>query len=458
MSFKCIIYYIFPFIAIPFLLSGQDSSFSEPTNESVSLKSENNPALSDNETTNEEQKVTTEEITKNDEKDNEKAENTGIIVEEDDEKFIIDEEEESLIVEEEDNIITEEEPLPSEDKMSPAKTVVTDKDSVPTEKSIGVQKKSTSVSKETEAAKEVTEKKPEIMQPAKIEKTQSIDFAKNLKEYRSPKKAMFLSLLLPGLGQIYSKKYTKAALFGIVEAALIGFAVKNSIDGKNKKEDARDYADKHFNMDRLLEYYNNLKEYLITEYDDEVADSIIDHYILIGESIEDYHKKYQKDLLDDHDSEERQAFDRDIEMRVFVQGWNDAEPYFDPEEGYNYDSSTYYCSYAPVKDKEDSLMWMLFRIEKGDTLFDPIYGYSKFQHKYIKIVDKSDNYYRTTKNLILIMIANHIVSAIDAFISARAYNKKLLGKKSVWQHINLDHGIVFTNNGIKSRFGFRVKF
>ena len=52
--------------------------------------------------------------------------------------------------------------------------------------------------------------------PAKIEDARAINFARNLKEYRSPKLAMLMSLVLPGSGQVYAKSNLWAAGFGAI--------------------------------------------------------------------------------------------------------------------------------------------------------------------------------------------------------------------------------------------------
>jgi len=74
------------------------------------------------------------------------------------------------------------------------------------------------------------------------------------------------------------------------------------------------------------------------------------------------------------------------------------------------------------------------------------------------MIRSSTGLYNASKYMIFIILTNHVVSAIDAFISARAYNNNLLKKQSIWQNINLDHTIVFTNHGIQSQFGFRIRF
>lgn len=130
---------------------------------------------------------------------------------------------------------------------------------MPREEAPGQQARSSEAVKQTAA----TNVAPvETVKPAVIEQVRSINFAKNLKEYRSPKTAMFMSLLLPGLGQAYTKRYVKAGVFGAVEIALISASVKFAMDGTRKKKDAQAFADLHFDADTFRVFYNNLRTHI----------------------------------------------------------------------------------------------------------------------------------------------------------------------------------------------------
>ena len=74
----------------------------------------------------------------------------------------------------------------------------------------------------------------------------SINFAKNLKDYRSPKIAILLSLLFPGAGQAYAKNYLKTGIFGAVEVALITAGTMFGLKGKEQIEKACTILDNAF--------------------------------------------------------------------------------------------------------------------------------------------------------------------------------------------------------------------
>ena len=391
----------------------------------------------------------------------EEVEDMDIILEEDDELLIVDDEEELFIAEEpEESTVVEETLLKEKEDTTAADVTPSEEIGKPPEKEgIIVQPELEIKEEEISIVKPgvATDKKPGKGKPSKPVTigTRSIDFAKNLKEYRSPKKAMFMSLLLPGLGQAYTKKYWKTALFGCVEAALIGFAVKHAIDGRDKKEDARDFADAHFNPDTFITFYKDFEIYVDT-FD-------VDTILIFGETVDYYENKYKGITGKSHDINDRQDFDRDIGTDAFVQGWDDCEPSFNSLSGFGnldstilfFDSSYYFTTYNTT-----DTLWLLnmYKVANKTLVNSGVFGYSKNQDKYNHMISLSNHYYNVSTILLFFLVANHIASAVDAFISARAFNDKLLNKKSAWQHINIDHQIAFAQDGFHSRLGVRVRF
>lgn len=388
----------------------------------------------------------------------EASDDMDIIVEEDEDLFLVDDEEELIIADEsEENILVEEKI--AEDTLS-ADTAL-QQETVQQEPKEQVDQPDTGIT-ETETEKpdesiEVVgeEEQKEEVKPIVIEKTRSIDFAKNLKEYRSPKRAMFMSLLLPGLGQAYTKRYWKTALFGVIEAAIIGFSIKYHKDAKDKTEDARDFADDRFSYDKFEDYYKDFETFAGPE-----SISVDDITILFGDTLANYTAKYKDIATKSHEYKYRQEFDRDIQYDIFVQGWKDCEPPFYPDDGF--DTTVKIGSYSFESYNSDTT-WMLNMFkELGDgtkkLISSGVFGYSPDQNTYNHMISLSNRYDRIAKNLLFFLVANHMASAIDAFISARAFNDRLMNEKSVWQRINIDHQIAFTQTGVTSQLGIRVRF
>jgi hypothetical protein len=99
--------------------------------------------------------------------------------------------------------------------------------------------------------------------PVKIENADSINFAKSLKNYRNPKIAMLLSLIFPGAGEVYSKNYVRAGIFGALEAGVIITGVVFNSKAKKEMDNAHDYADKHYSSEDLITFYSTFKLSLI---------------------------------------------------------------------------------------------------------------------------------------------------------------------------------------------------
>jgi len=178
---------------------------------------------------------------------------------------------------------------------------------------------------------------------------------------------------------------------------------------------------------------------------------------IFGETLEQFKTKYTGINNKSHDYKYRQDYDRDIGTNPFVQGWDDCELRFDSSSGYILDDAAYAYHYTYYTS--DTLWEVNMTSKDGtDTLQSGIYGYSARQVKYNGIMSRSNHLYTVSGNILFLLLANHIISAVDAFISARVYNEKLLNKKSFWQHINLDQQIAFTEKGIESRYGIRVRF
>jgi hypothetical protein len=73
-------------------------------------------------------------------------------------------------------------------------------------------------------------------------------------DYKSPKKAFFLSALVPGAGQVYNNTYLKAAAFLAVEAAAWTMYMQYDKKGKDLDTEFRAYADQHWSENEYWDY------------------------------------------------------------------------------------------------------------------------------------------------------------------------------------------------------------
>ncbi len=309
---------------------------------------------------------------------------------------------------------------------------------------------------EEEDAVETEDDEPE--KPAIVEDPRSINVAKNLEEYRSPRAAMLLSLLMPGLGQAYARNYWKTAAFGIVEAALIGTAIGFSLEGKKYEEQAFDHAQKHYKPEKFYEFYDRFRSYLQKqgEFKDMPIDSVMATYywdnaetfVDTDTTNETISRKTRNFNVKENPPK---GFENIVEADGYVQGWEDAEPYMTEGDGWTLDSSAYGSKWFLNGDN-----YLVYK--EGQDSSDYNFGHSELLARYRDIKDEARGQYQVRNIMIYSLLANHVVSAVDALITARAHNNRLLGKQSFLDRVNLDYDIAMTDTDITSYYWVRVRF
>jgi hypothetical protein len=295
-----------------------------------------------------------------------------------------------------------------------------------------------------------------VKAPATVESIRSINFAKNLKDYRSPKLAMFMSLLVPGLGQAYVKQYYKTGIFLALEATVIGFSAAFNSKGKQQYDAAKSIADRNFEFERMKAYYDGLRGFIAAGAGLPQSETITDS--AAEARIWEIYMDSALVSFTNANKQKSQEFYRTIEANSFVQGWKDCQP--DPSFLFGTDSAAFAGGFK--YRKLDSLRYKVSRIDSvtgkvadGDSI---IFGYSKKQLEFQNTMSRSNSYYKTARNILFSMVFNHILSAVDALISAKAYNDALIGKESVWRHISVEQHMVDAGGGAGSATGCALTF
>jgi hypothetical protein len=264
--------------------------------------------------------------------------------------------------------------------------------------------------------------------PQAVGVTGSINFAKNMKDYRSPKLAMLMSLVLPGSGQVYAAHHSwKAAIYGVVEVGMIATSAVLRTKGIKKENDAHKYADQHYNMDKYLNYQRVLKSHV---------DTATYSNIFYGSDTFFLNEARTKD----------QGYYSKIESydQPFVNGWDDALPGFDEN------LAVVDSRYKAVKDSA----YLVYLTDSTKAY----YGFSNNQKTYSSKLSASRRYFSSSGMVLAFMLVNHLVSAIDAGLSAKAHNDLLLNKKSVWNHIGLEQICLSDGRQMVPGYALKVRF
>jgi len=299
----------------------------------------------------------------------------------------------------------------------------------------GLEKAPTEQPKQSEAAQ-----RKELLGNVNISRVNSMDEVKG--SYKSPKRAMFMSLLLPGSGQMYvggGSRYVRGTFYLAEEVALISGLYYHSVYKYNEQaKKYKDFANKNFSVSeyekKMNEIYNNLypknlellygaerKSYCKAFYgnNDYYVNSCYNNFgINAGEKPND-----NTPLYDDA------AYYRIIADENYVLGWADAKKNDNVEVNLN---------------KENPEYMKL--------------GTSKKYDEYVDMRKKANNLADRQAIFLGVIILNHIVSAVDAALSASAHNSSLYEEKiSFLDRIRLGSDFQIGEN-FRAGVGLRLVF
>lgn len=178
---------------------------------------------------------------------------------------------------------------------------------------------------------------------------------------KSPFKAFMLSLAVPGAGEFYNGRKIKAGAFLAADALIwTGYFIYHK-KGANREDDYRAFADAHYSPDVFLQWWDTVPE---TEKE-----------------------KYSHRLPVDQNGvpiRNHEYYENIGKYDQFQVGWEDIGPNFPPED--------------------TSAVW----------------GY---RSNYLDMRKQANDYFSRATTMAMVSIANHIVSAFDAAIGAKRFNR-----------------------------------
>ena len=301
----------------------------------------------------------------------------------------------------------------------------------------------------------------DLLGPVKVSKVNGIDEMKG--RYKSPKKAMFMSLVVPGSGQLYtggsSFTYVRGAVYLALEAALWGGWYYFSVyKYDNQVKNYKKFAKKHYSIGR---------------YEKEMLDLVNQ---LASESEESYFEtRYMSS---------RESFCEAIYGKASASGCYTAGKMFDNDAahaarfrnnpvalgeevkavGSFYDGSALYSEISDKSyvlgwdDVEDAELAMNLHLDDDyDGEYIPL-AKSKNMKEYRDMRSKATDYANMQAWFFGGLIVNHLVSAVDAAFTANAHNKELYSEDLSWyDHLHFDSYLNVVDGfdvGVQASWGF----
>ncbi|SIO16094.1 hypothetical protein [Fibrobacter sp. UWB11] len=314
----------------------------------------------------------------------------------------------------------------------------------------------TNLSSSSVAASSNSMSRRELLGPVKVSKVNGIDEMKG--RYKNPRKALFLSLLVPGAGQMYVGGNTSTYVRGGVYIALEVFMWSGwgyfSIYKYNQQVDKyKKFAKEHYSIGRyeraMRDLYNaggslypstfrsrymgSRKSFCESIYGDASTAKCYQETELFAGDEQHYNKFNDKNKkLADEMGDFKKSFANESELfqliseGVYVRGWDD------------------------VKDGGTVIDNLNLEDESSEVVS---LGESERLDKYRSMRRDANDYADMQVWFIGGLILNHIVSAVDAALTANAHNKVLYEEDVSWyDRLHFDSGVSF-----KDSFGWSVR-
>lgn len=226
----------------------------------------------------------------------------------------------------------------------------------------------------------ILEKEPDAVSTVSV--PLNVDSAK----MKSPILGASMSAIIPGAGQIYAKSFIKSAIFIAVEAGLwITYAVFQG-KGNDQTESYENYANQNWNMRKYAQW---------------LKDQSFQGSEAINMSSDNYTLRLQVN---------------------YCEGINFSHQLPPPGEQQYYEVIGKYQNYVTGWSTAD-----VTSINKNN------YGSIKLSQVsyYMDERQKANDYYNNGTTTLMVVILNHIASAVDGYLSVNSYNNKYVLKGSV---------------------------
>lgn len=212
---------------------------------------------------------------------------------------------------------------------------------------------------------------------------------------RPPILAAGLSAIIPGAGQFYNDDYWKSAIFVAVEVVAIITAITYNTKGNDQTKSYQDFANSEngWDVDKYAHWSVDNANRINPEINPETEDG--------------------KAILDIFDSNGNVIWSKLNSLETKIGSWysHQLAPYDDQQY---YEMIGKYQQFNPG--------WTDFNYSDAYTYGDPL---TKTFLWYADERGKANSYYDVSNLAVKILVANHIISAVEAALSANSYNRSL---------------------------------
>jgi len=309
----------------------------------------------------------------------------------------------------------------------------------------------------TEAPSSSSMSRRELLGPVKVSKVNGIDEMKG--RYKNPRKALFMSLVIPGAGQMYvggsNFTYIRGGVYLALEATLWGSWYYFSVNKYNKQvKRYKNYAKEHYSIGRYEQRMRSLYNADAVNYESEFRRRYLGSRETFCEGIfgvATTDRCYDRDKL----------YSGDVEyVNTFVKS---PKSLGDEMKKVDFDNASevyqliaddaYVLGWEDIGD-EDVAVATSLALDDPNHATEPLSkSESDYQKEYRSMRGKANDYADMQAWFFGGLILNHIISAVDAAFSANAHNKALYEEDLSWyDHLRFDSGLSFVKG-----FGFNVQ-